>query len=253
MPDPTDPAESVAPRPDADSAPTFRRAWRCPKVVVCFVLIFAGVLTADLLVKYWSFRTVAGEPLYVDHNADIWIYVHETDQWLKQPRLHPDEPASAIPAHGRPNAEPYTVIPGLLELHLTLNTGAVFGLGSGGRWVFVGISILAVGVILFLFVRSPARAPWLHLGLALILAGALGNLYDRVRYGVVRDMFHLFPEQGYWPWIWNLADAVLMAGVGIVMVLSFKNDVQPPKVAAQAEAGAKPKPKAQADDTKSTA
>ena len=132
-------------------------------------------------------------------------------------RRDPSEPASAIPDH-----ESQTVIPGVLDLRLTLNTGAVFGLGKGGRSIFIAVSVLAVAVLGWLFVRSQSRAWPLHVAYALILAGALGNLYDRFHFSAVRDMLHLFPETALWPWIFNLADAALMVGVGIVMLLSLR-------------------------------
>ncbi|MEM7577640.1 MAG: signal peptidase II, partial [Planctomycetota bacterium] len=118
--------------------------------------------------------------------------------------------------------------------------GAVFGLGAGKRWVFISVSIVAVFVLSWLFWFSP-RGAWIyHLSLALVLAGALGNLYDRVLYGAVRDMLHMlpgvelpfglrWPGQGgmrgsseVWPWVFNLADMSLLAGVAGVMIETWR-------------------------------
>jgi signal peptidase II len=121
-----------------------------------------------------------------------------------------------------------TLIPHVLSLKLITNTGAVFGLGKGFRWVFIVVSFIAIPIIARIFWRSPARARGLHLALALILAGALGNLYDRILFSAVRDMLWLFPSTGMWPWIFNLADAALMAGVAGILLLSLLSELRRP-------------------------
>jgi|CXWL01.1.fsa_nt_gi lipoprotein signal peptidase len=72
-----------------------------------------------------------------------------------------------------------TVIPGVLEFRRSLNDGAVFGTFSGRVGVFIVASLFALAFVLYLFLHSSARQRILHISLALILAGALGNLYDR--------------------------------------------------------------------------
>lgn len=81
-----------------------------------------------------------------------------------------------------------TYIPGLLEFRRSLNDGAVFGSFTGQVGVFIVASIFALGFVLYLFLHSTARQWVLHISLAFILAGALGNLYDRsfVQADVVR-------------------------------------------------------------------
>ena len=114
---------------------------------------------------------------------------------------------------------------GKLNLRLVSNTGAVFGLGKGNRWFFVLASLAAICVIGMLFARSDRRARLLHVALALVLAGALGNLYDRWFYGVVRDMLHLFPSTELWPWVFNLADVSLLCGVGLILLITVQHEV----------------------------
>src|SRR5690606_27114508 len=92
-----------------------------------------------------------------------------------------------------------------------------------------------------IFWRSPARAFVLHVALALILAGALGNLYDRLMFSAVRDMFHLFPyaellfgwtwpgpdeSRMLYPWIFNLADAALVVGVVAVLLITWTYELR---------------------------
>ena len=122
---------------------------------------------------------------------------------------------------------PVSLIPKVLSLHLMTNLGAVFGLGQGGRWFFIIVSLVAVVTIPIFFARTDPRQFVLHGALALILGGAMGNLYDRMVYGCVRDMLWLFPDWGLWPWIFNLADAALLVGVGLVMLVTWLR--QPPE------------------------
>ncbi|MEM6392650.1 MAG: signal peptidase II [Planctomycetota bacterium] len=198
-----------------DIPPTLTPAWRSRRAITVFLTIAVGLLAADLVIKYLAFQHVAGFPLRLESPARVFVQVN--DQWFESKPLDPAIPASAIPQH-----ESTPLVPSILDLRLTINTGAVFGSGAGLRWLFVGVSVIAVGVIGYLFVRSPASAWPLHTALALILSGALGNLYDRVRFAAVRDMFHLFPDTRLWPWIWNLADAALMVGVALVLLLNLR-------------------------------
>jgi len=71
------------------------------------------------------------------------------------------------------------IIPGFLEFRRSLNDGAVFGSFTGQVGVFIIASLFALAFVLYLFAHSAARQRILHVALALILAGALGNLYDR--------------------------------------------------------------------------
>ena len=79
-------------------------------------------------------------------------------------------------------------IPRLLDFQLSLNPGALFGLGSGLEVLFIVASVAALCFVLYLFAGTD-RTQWVvHAALALILAGAMGNLYDRafVQYDMVR-------------------------------------------------------------------
>lgn len=201
------------------SADPIMRVGRRPGPWVLFVCIVALVLLADLGLKYWSFEHVANTPIQVrnidgpvvfvpgESGKDGWVSAYETGQT--------SDPA-VIPQH-----DPTVVIPGGLNLQLTLNQGAVFGTGQGGRPIFISVSILATIIILYMLYRSPHGA-WAHqAALALILGGAMGNLYDRVRYSAVRDMLHMLPDTRLWPWIFNPADVALVVGVGLVLLVSW--------------------------------
>lgn len=202
-------------------------------VWLLFLLIMGGALAADLGLKYWSFENVA-QDFHVDVRTaeaggpEVLVRLRDGQEWFVAHEIGMTDSPARVPGH-----EPIEVVPGLLNFQLTLNTGAVFGMGQGARPMFIAVSLIALVVILFLLYRSPAKATLYHIGLALILGGALGNLYDRVLYSAVRDMLHMLPSTGLWPWIFNPADVALVCGVGIVLVVNW---ITEHKAAKQAKA-----------------
>jgi lipoprotein signal peptidase len=109
-----------------------------------------------------------------------------------------------------------------------VNQGALFGMGQGyaylANYIFAGVSLLAAGAIIAWSMRpSASRDKVLCFSLGLILAGTLGNLYDRLVFHGVRDFlyFHWFE----WP-VFNIADCCLVCGV-IVLTLQALFHAQP--------------------------
>jgi lipoprotein signal peptidase len=144
-------------------------------------------------------------------------------------------------AGGRHYVDSNTVraIPGGLHVQLTVNEGAVFGLGQGNQLFFIAVSVLAVGFLVWLFAHS-ARQRVYQIILGLLLAGVVGNMYDRLAHGYVRDMIYALPDRqwpGTWrvpllnypaspdrevfPWIFNVADVLLCTGVGLMLVYTL--------------------------------
>jgi signal peptidase II len=218
----------VTDHPASSTISPRRPAWRSPRAVAVALGVAVFLLAVDLVSKELAFQHVAGQPVVLDANA-----------------ADPDHPVAIIPNH-----EPTIVIPKVLALQLTLNHGAVFGLGQGWRWIFVLFSLLAMGVLGAIFARSGPRSTVLHIALAMVLAGALGNLYDRIVYGAVRDLLLLFPgvslpfgwswpdgATGLYPWIFNLADVCLVVGLLVLMVLSFRHDAAERRAEREAKAG----------------
>ena len=100
----------------------------------------------------------------------------------------------------------YPFLNGLLHFTFVKNWGAVFGLGQGGRWLFILVSITAIIFVGYLFAKAP-RYWWYHITLGMLLAGIMGNLYDRIFFGYVRDMIHALPcWPHFFPWVFNVAD-----------------------------------------------
>jgi len=108
--------------------------------------------------------------------------------------------------------EPVTVLGDFVRLTLVHNTGAAFGLFPGSRGPFIVISVLAIGVVLYLFLRETYRNVQNRVLLGCILGGAIGNLIDRVRLGWVVDFIDMGIGQTRWP-VFNVADSAVTLGV----------------------------------------
>ena len=111
--------------------------------------------------------------------------------------------------------ESVSVIPNLFSLTYLQNTGAAWSIFEGQMIFFTIITIIAVVVVSYLMIRYRKDSKFLEIGLALVLAGALGNFIDRIRLGYVVDMiqtdFINFP-------IFNVADSSLVIGVVLIFI-----------------------------------
>jgi signal peptidase II len=115
------------------------------------------------------------------------------------------------------------LVDGLLALEYAENRGIAFGQlqegGSFGRWFFVVLAVLAAIAVLYYFWRTPRSDDRVLGACALLLAGILGNLTDRVRLGYVVDFILLHAGQYHWP-TFNVADASICAGA-LLLVLDL--------------------------------
>ena len=105
------------------------------------------------------------------------------------------------------------------NLVLVYNTGAAFSFlaGAGGwqRWFFMAVSIVVSIAIVWMLSRRDNH-PMVSAALALVLGGALGNLYDRVTLGKVVDFVQLHAAGYYWP-AFNVADSAITIGVVLLV------------------------------------
>jgi signal peptidase II len=122
----------------------------------------------------------------------------------------------AVQANGRFAQHPWQAIPGVLTVETVLNAGGVFGQMQGWAGFLAIFSAAAVLAIIYAFVRSRRQQIWVHIALGLILAGALGNLYDRARFGVVRDFLRF--NTSWYPFVFNVADVLLCIGVPLLLL-----------------------------------
>jgi signal peptidase II len=118
-----------------------------------------------------------------------------------------------------------TGIPGIIDLIYVENDGISFGMfaGTGGRWVFVALTLISLIAIIMFFIKMPHRGRHIlyRIPIMLLFAGAVGNLIDRVAFGYVVDMFAFafinFP-------VFNVADICAVVGCFslILVMIVFK-------------------------------
>jgi len=119
------------------------------------------------------------------------------------------------------------IIAGFFNLTHIHNPGGAFGLlanlsSSARTIIFLFISALAVGLIFYFYRKTPQSHRWLAAGFALIFGGAIGNLIDRVRFGIVVDFLDFYIGKYHWP-AFNIADSSISVGIAIfVFHLLFK-------------------------------
>ena len=116
------------------------------------------------------------------------------------------------------------VVPDFFNLVNVTNTGAAFGSFKGNNTFFVVISLIALVVVTVLLVRPLRSDPWRDLSLALLLAGILGNLTDRLLCGHVIDflLFNLHIRYADpWP-AFNVADSCISIAVLLFILHSFR-------------------------------
>jgi lipoprotein signal peptidase len=221
------PPTSSAEGPPLDALPPERSAAASARCWAGFVTFAAAGLWLDLWSKDWAFN------------------------FLRQGETH-------------------VIVPHVLEFQTLLNAGALFGIGAGQTTVFLVASVAALGLVGWMLTQTPARRWVLQMALAAILAGALGNMYDRAfvrladvripsqrgvgvyaalversdagyvlreypthrggaqrtvrempnEVGFVRDFIKIptrwFGGAEVWPWVFNVADILLVCGVSVL-------------------------------------
>jgi signal peptidase II len=134
---------------------------------------------------------------------------------------------------GPPPSPPVSLVAGILELQTSLNPGALWGFGRTlphSSLIFAGLSIVAgLAICYWLFVRGAAASLALTIALGLIMAGALGNCYDRIAFGHVRDFVHFHVDSiGFDCAIFNFADNMLVAGAITLVLFALRPEPEAP-------------------------
>lgn len=136
------------------------------------------------------------------------VLADQLAKWAALALLRPGEPVA---------------VTGFFNLALVFNRGAAFSfLAAAPGWqqpFFIAVALSAAAIVSWMLWRYPARR-LLCAGLALILGGALGNLWDRVAYGHVVDFLDFHAMGWHWP-AFNIADSAISVGAGILIAESF--------------------------------
>lgn len=152
-------------------------------------------------------------------NASVWkwyglaVLIVVLDQWSKYW-------ISANFDYGQP-----WVIADFFNFTLLHNTGAAFSfLSDAGGWQrwFFGVVAAVISVVLVVWIaRLDTAKRWESVALALVLGGAIGNLYDRAVLGYVVDFIVVHYQQYYWP-AFNIADSAICVGAAMLIIDSFR-------------------------------
>ncbi len=122
--------------------------------------------------------------------------------------------------------ESFELIPGVFHFTYIQNRGAAFGSFTESRWFFMVASVVMIlGIVAFVIWKRP-KSKLLMSALTLIVSGGIGNMIDRVRLGYVVDFldFCAFPK--LWMWNFNVADAFVCIGAGLLILWMILDSVK---------------------------
>jgi len=133
-----------------------------------------------------------------------------------------DQATKAVVEHSVPLYGSIAVIRGFFSITHVKNTGAAFGILAGDTGFFrtgffVIITIAALILILLIFRKIKENRVLVPLALAMVMAGALGNLVDRIRWGYVTDFLDLYWHAYHWP-AFNIADSAITGGIVLLLL-----------------------------------
>lgn len=133
-----------------------------------------------------------------------------------------DQATKAVVRTRIPDRAVIPVVRGFFNLTSTQNTGAVFGLFSDSRvwWktpLLIAISVALLAMVVYLVLRTQNLHWGTRVGLALVLGGALSNLFDRMHTGWVEDFLDFYFRSYHWA-TFNLADSAIVVGTGLIVL-----------------------------------
>ena len=149
--------------------------------------------------KRWLMALIAVVVVALDRVTKLWVVKHV-------------EPGHAI-----------VVIPGVFRITHVLNSGAAFSMFEGAahplmvRQVLIWFSVAAVIVVIGILWKAGRTASLMSVSLALILGGAIGNLYDRVKLEYVVDFLEVHIVHYHWP-DFNVADSAIVVGACLLLL-----------------------------------
>ena len=182
--------EAMTPTPE-ENLQTATEVLSRRHATLLFVAILALIILADLSSKSFVFDLLETE---IRHAADGTPYLIQTP-------MHKFFPGFAFEA--------------------SINLGAFNGWFAGVTWLLIGVSGLSIPVCFWFALSTPRRSVPMVVSLALIAAGAAGNLHDRWFHGGVRDFIRCSVNIGEKEWVWpnfNIADSAIVCGVAIILM-----------------------------------
>ena len=205
--------EAKAPQPVADAAGV-KAKWRI------FAIVSVLSLIADQVTKIWARASL---PLVGRGTGEAGACVVPDDMMT-----------------GLCQAKKVTVIDGFWDHVLSMNPGSAFGLFGGQSFARVMLSVIGIGAVIgmiWMLWKSRTDQKVLHWALAFVAGGAVGNLIDRIYFGVVTDFVLWKYQEKEWP-VFNVADMALVAGVALMFV-DIYHEAKREKAEAKAAKAAK--------------
>ena len=148
-----------------------------------------------------------------------------------------DQTTKAWAIRKLPFGDDIEIISGFLNFAYAENTGVAFSMfddgGDAGRWILSGIAFFAAAFVLYFFWRTPRNDDRILGALALLLAGIVGNVFDRARLGFVIDFIDVQFGDWHYP-TFNVADAAICVGAGLLILDMFLRK-EPEKEEAKTE------------------
>lgn len=149
--------------------------------------------------------------------------------------LVPDQITKKVVAEKIEHLDSITVVECCVHLAHVHNRGGAFGMFSSARegWkkvLFTGASFAALGFLIYLIVLAGPAQRFQLSALAIILGGAVGNLWDRIRQGFVVDFIDVHYQNWHWP-AFNIADIAITVGIALIlleMIVAGRTEVGAP-------------------------
>ncbi len=145
--------------------------------------------------------------------------------WVSAVVLALDQMSKAAASAWLTLYEPKPLLP-FVNLTLMHNEGAAFSIlseaGGWQRWFLTIVALAVSAVILWWLLRLPPGQKMLAAALALVLGGALGNVWDRVQLGYVVDFIDVYYERWHWP-AFNVADSAITIGAVLLIIDSLRS------------------------------
>ena len=132
-----------------------------------------------------------------------------------------------------PYGDSVPIIEGVFEFTYIRNEGAAFGMLSNNRWVFMIVSTIAIVAMLIYLWKFRPNSIWACTAISMVIGGGIGNMIDRVRLEYVIDFLNFCAFPKIWMWIFNVADAFVCVGGGILFVWCIVSIVKDEKEKAK--------------------
>ena len=176
-----------------------------PRRMACAIAAIFGLMAADQLTKWWAFEVL------LRVKGDVRPFF----DWLVTARHWS--------TYGDPSEFAERILLPFANLVMVWNRGVSFGLfaGTGGQNPYILVGVAAVITVVLLWWLSRTRDTLMQCALVLIIAGAIANVHDRLRFGAVADFMDLHVAGYHWP-AFNIADSAIVIGAALMVFDALK-------------------------------